>query len=184
MITLQIIAAITTIMSVVLMSKEKVSSWVWGIIGLISYFFIYLEQKLYLQAGLQIAFLGLAIFGIINWTRKKNLKPNTNISDTIKYFGVVLVGSWIISMIYGSFTDASSPFIDTWTTALAILGSFWLAKKRTEGWIIWSLTNLILFILFFSNKLYISSLVELLLFVISLSNIFQWENKKNKKSLR
>ena len=186
MISLQIIAAIATILSVVLMSKENTSGWTWGIIGITSLFFINLHQKLYLQSWLQCVFFIQGLYGFWNWKRvkNKNLKPNLNPYNALKYFGGVLIVSFIISMFFGTYTDAPLPFIDTWTTGMCLLGNLWLANKRIEGWLVWSLVNLLLFFVFFSNKFYISSVVELLLFIISISNAIQWNNRKIKKSLR
>lgn len=180
MIALQIIAGFATLLSIILMAKEKVGAWLWGMIGLIAFFFIHVEQKLYLQAVIQAVFFGQAIYGLWNWSKKRPepLRPKWNkINKTLSYFGGVLVGSWIISMFYGSFTDASSPFIDTWTTGLSMLGNLWLAQKKIEGWLVWALVNFMLFFVFFANKFYISSTMEIIFFSISISNIMQWRRR-------
>jgi nicotinamide mononucleotide transporter len=177
---LQIISGFATILSVVLMSKEKSSGWIWGIIGAVAFLFIYMEQKLYLQAGLQIVFVLQSIYGIWNWRRlsNTNLAPSTKLINSLKYFGGVFILSFVVSMVYGTFTNVTFPFIDTWTTAMCILANFWLINKRVEGWAVWAFVNIILFFVFFINKYYISSLLEMLLFIISLSNYMQWLNRK------
>ena len=181
MIGFQIIAAIATLFSVVAMSKEKISGWALGLIGLSMFFFIYYHEKLYLQMILQVFFFGQGIYGWITWRKNGSFRRPRwlDLTSCLSQFGIVLVVTFLLSMVYGSYTDASSPFFDTFTTGLCLLGNYWMAKKYIQTWFVWGLVNIILFFLFYSSGLYIVSVIELILFIVSLSSIMAWRKRSS-----
>jgi nicotinamide mononucleotide transporter len=58
-------------------------------------------------------------------------------------FGLALVAFLVLGWLLGSFTDSDVPWIDAFTSAIAIVGMYWMAEKKLEHWIAWSVVNVV-----------------------------------------
>ena len=92
---LEIVGFILTILGVVLSSYQLIWSWPINIVSPVAYVFIFFQSKLYGDMALQFMFIGLAVYGWINWSRK-TLKPKQavkkiNATSFIIYFGLALI---------------------------------------------------------------------------------------------
>ena len=68
--SLEIIAVITAILYLVLAAKEDVKCWYAAIISSSLYFYIMLNAGLLMEAILQVFYVGMAIYGWKQWSKK------------------------------------------------------------------------------------------------------------------
>ena len=121
------------------------------------YIFVYYNAGLYADFGINIYYLGAAIYGWMMWKygaflRRTILKKTAaNIENPqqkppitrmpLHYllpltavFAATFAGiAWILI----NFTDSNVPLLDSFTTALSIIGMWMLARKYVEQWWAW-----------------------------------------------
>lgn len=180
---LELIATIFTLICVYLTAKHNIWCWIVGIIGIIAFFILFFIEKLYFQSILQIIFLFQSIYG---WYKWKKIEINDKLH--VKSIGLdeLLNDSFLIillSMLCGSYlseyTDGVLPYLDTISMGLSILATYYLTNKQIESWLLWMIVNTILFIIAIYQNLFITSILEIILFFISLNAYITW--KKNLK---
>lgn len=86
----------------------------------------------------------------------------------------MLCGSYL-----SEYTDGVLPYLDTISMGLSILATYYLTNKQIESWLLWMIVNTILFIIAIYQNLFITSILEIILFFISLNAYITW--KKNLK---
>lgn len=180
---LEIIAMTFTLICVYLTAKQNIWCWVTGIVGVIAFFILFLTEKFYFQASLQVIFFFQSIYGWILW--KKTLgegdfvvKKLQNVKFATQY-GLIILFGILGGHFMGIYTTSTLPLLDGISTGMALLGTYYLAKQYIEAWIVWMGVNILLGGMMLYQGLYIVTLMECILFIISLNAYKQW-----KKDLR
>lgn len=176
---LEIVAVILGIIYVVLAAKNKISCWIFGILGsLLSIALFVIYAKLYAEAVLYIFYVLAGIYGWINW---KNQKNETEVYQR-KYIshlyiigiGIVLsFGLYYILTLF--FKEAEKPLIDSFTTIFSFIATYLTTKKWIENWIYWVIIDAVTTYLYFSRGLEIYALLMLAYSVIAVYGYFQWK---------
>lgn len=175
---LQVIALLFTLISVYLSAKRHISTWSVGIIGIISFFLLFLDEKLYFQASLQVVFLLQSLYGWYLWS-----KSNTNHDFNVKiieksrlytHFFTILVVGLVVGYFMSVKTDDPLPYLDAISTAMAILATYYLGKTYIQVWFVWMIVNILIFIISLKQGMYMISYLELILFMLSWYGYINW----------
>ena len=142
--------------------RASIYLWLAGIIMPAIYIFVYYDAGLYADFGINIYYLIAAIYGWFFWMwghRKKKSQLTTDGQTTEKtkdlpivhtpwksYLPLLLVFivSFVgIAWILIEYTDSNVPWLDSFTTALSIVGMWMLARKYIEQWFAWILVDIV-----------------------------------------
>lgn len=188
MLPLQTIALIFTIASVYLSAKRNISTWSVGIIGITAFFLLFLTEKLYFQAGLQVIFFLQSLYGWYLWN--KNKKTNEFVVKKVEngrlIFNmlVVLLITLPIGYYMGLQSNNPQPYLDAVSTGMALLATYYLSKSYIQAWLIWMIVNMLIFVIALKQGMYIISYLELILFILSIYGYINWTiNSKDGKSV-
>ncbi len=145
-----LIASLTGMLCVVLTAKGRISNYYFGIINVILYGFIALQNKFYGEFILNFAyFLPMSFLGIFYWVKHKNEKKfDTVYVRKIKASELVF---WILIsisaiIVYGSFLKSvggTLPYVDASSTVLSIAGMILTVRRATAQWILWVIVDII-----------------------------------------
>ena len=120
-------------------AKMWIASMISPAIGMVLYF----SKGIYADSAMNIYYMLIGIYGYWNWTRKRGTTKKTlPISRvpmrTAAVLALVMLALWaFISQILINFTDSTIPYLDAFTTAMAIVASWMGAKKYCEQWLLW-----------------------------------------------
>lgn len=142
---------------------------------------IYFSKGLYADFGINIYYLVMAVYGYLRWTSghrsdsKKQL-PVTHIPGW--GIAVAVVASlllWaLLAWILIAFTDSTVPYADAFTTALSIVGTWMLARKWAEQWIVWFVVDAVCVALYIYKGLVFYPVLYGIYTVISVFGYFKW----------
>lgn len=116
--------------------RASIYLWIAGIIMPAIYIFVYFKAGLYADFGINIYYLLAAVYGWLLWKygnkkQKKAALPITRMP--LRYLpamaGVFIAALFGIAWILINFTDSNVPWLDSFTTALSIIGMWMLARK-------------------------------------------------------
>lgn len=169
---------ITGVLCVWLASKNNILNWPIACVSVIIYIYIFFHAKLYADAGLQVYFLVMNIYGWYYWSRPKNeqQQPITRIKKqelVLSIIGISLF-TWLLGTLLFKHTDASFPFIDSFCTAISLVAQAWLARRILHNWILWIIVDIIYIYVYFSKELYATGLMYALYIFIAMSGYFAW----------
>src|SRR5690606_23352931 len=108
------------------------------------------------------------IMSVVGWYLWSKKPDNTilKVSSIGKYnLIVVTVTGVIITAILGYlmqlYTDASLPYIDSFTTVFALIATYMVVKKKIENWLIWIVADGISIGMYAYKSLYFTSFLFL-----------------------
>lgn len=180
--TLEIIGSIIGLIYLWLEYKASIYLWIASIIMPAIYIFVYYEAGLYADFGINIYYLGAAVYGWIVWKHGSKKKDNEELPITrtpgrnwLRAGVVFLVMHFFIGWLLINYTDSDVPWWDAFTTALSIVGMWMLARKYLEQWLVWIVVDVVCVGLYIYKDLYFTAGLYGLYAVIA---IFGWSNWK------
>ena len=192
---LEIFGTIVGLIYLWLEYRANIYLWIAGIVMPAIYIFVYYKAGLYADFGINIYYLIAAIYGWFFWMwghRKKKGQLTTadaSIGDTPKdlpivhtpgkyylpLFLVFVVSFLGIAWILIEYTDSNVPWLDSFTTALSIVGMWMLARKYVEQWFAWILVDIVCYGLYIYKDLYFTSALYGLYSIIAIFGYFKWK---------
>lgn len=144
---IMIISGLTGIISVVLCSKGKISTYAFGFVQVLTYLIIAWRQRLYGEVGINVFYFFSMIYGLYVWTRRYHVDVETGSSELqtrklsatwcITLITTVLIGSLLMGWLFATYTDDSDPYLDAFTTIPAIAGQLLMVFGFREQWFFW-----------------------------------------------
>ena len=179
---IEIIAVISAILYLLLAAKEDVKCWYAAIISSLLYFFIMYDAGLIMEAYLQIFYIIMALYGLLQWTKLIQINSNNTIRtwSNIEHFitiSSVIILAIITGFILTKYTNAAMPFLDAFTSWGAIVTTYMVAKKILENWIYWFVIDAISIYLFLSRELYLTSILFFVYLIIICFGYIAWRKK-------
>lgn len=193
---LEIVAVIFSIACVVLSMYKNVWTWLVGIAGIIAYFYLFYEAKLYGDMCLQIIYFGQSLYGWWFWQLKPVLAKNTILDNNsltnndlnedfspkkLTKLGLIytVLG---LSLCFGvsayllSWTNADLPYLDAAASSISLIANWLLARKVLENWLLWVVADALLIYIFLSKAMYLSAATYLLFLILAILAFNKWRN--------
>ena len=166
--------------------RASIYLWVASIIMPTIYLFIYYDAGLYADCGINVYYLGAAIYGWIVWRygakpHEQTELPITHI-PTKNVFAAIIVFAlsfMAIAWLLLCCTDSDVPWYDAFTTALSVIGMWMLARKYLEQWWVWMVVDVACVGLYLYKELYFTAILYALYAVVAVFGWMNWKKKMN-----
>ncbi len=177
---LEIFGTIVGLVYLWLEYRASIYLWIAGIVMPAIYIFVYYKAGLYADFGINIYYLIAAIYGWVFWMWGGEKSKDLPIIHTpgkcyLPLFLVFVVSFLGIAWILIAYTDSNVPWLDSFTTALSIVGMWMLARKYIEQWFAWILVDIICCGLYIYKDLYFTSALYGLYSIIAIFGYFKWK---------
>jgi nicotinamide mononucleotide transporter len=184
---LEIIAVLLGIANIVLIIRRSVWNYPFGMAMVTLYFFIFRDLKLYSDAGLQIFFFAVNLYGLWAWTRNKAQAGEVMV-EQLGRDGVLawIAGSVIATLGWGfvmsRHTDASYPFWDAGVAMLSVAGQILMTRRYLENWWWWIAVNLISIPLYWVKGIHLTAGLYVLFLALAVAGLIEWRKVQAKQS--
>jgi len=180
-------AVILAIAYLLLAIKQNISCWFAAFFSSLLYFFVMYSAGLYMEAGLQIFYCIMAVYGWTQWRitlpgNSKFLVKTWNRDQHIKAILLIILLAIVSGWALEKFTNAALPFLDSLTTWGAIVTTYMVAKRLLENWIYWFVIDTISVFLFYSRGLILTSILFLVYLIIIYFGYKSWAQMKDEIS--
>jgi nicotinamide mononucleotide transporter len=141
------LAALLLLANVWLVARRSLWNYAFGIAAVVLYAFVFWGARLYAAFGLQLLFLALNLYGLLNWRQAlaetgdvpvSRMSPRQRLETGVAVLAMAAPLGWVLA----SMSDAASPWWDSTNTALALAAQYWQARRRLETWPMWVLVNI------------------------------------------
>ncbi len=185
---LEFIAVIFGLLSVWFAKQEKILVYPTGIISVLISVYICFVIKLYADAGINLFYFIMSVYGWYNWA-KKGQQPQIRITKSnrkdwlisVVMFFVSAVVIFVLLKIFKQndmeYWSTKIPYIDTFTTAIFIVGMWLMAFKKLENWIFWIIGDVISVPLYGYKGLVFTSFQFLVFLIIAIAGYVSWRKK-------
>jgi nicotinamide mononucleotide transporter len=164
--------------SILLAGRNSAHTWWTGIVGCLLFALVFFAARLYADVTLQTFFIITSILGWWNWSHGGQ-GAELPIRRTGHLFLLALTAAGaLVAAGYGwllyRFTNAYSPFLDSFILAFSVLGQFLLMGRRLENWWCWLLVNTIAVPLYCVRGLRLTALLYAVFWVNAVVSLRRW----------
>ena len=179
---LELIAVILGLIYLILLIKEKIACWIFGILSSAISIYLFYSIQLYSEAILYFYYVLIGIYGFWLWSTQGVEKKSFLITDfklrshliTI-VIGIVL--SFSLGYSFDYLTDASSPYLDSFTTIFSFIASYLQAKKILSSFLYWIVINAATLYLYLHKELEFYFFLTVVYFIFSFVGFITWQRK-------
>lgn len=144
----EILGFVSGALCVWLVARQNVWNWPIGIANNIMFLILFWTAGIYADAGLQIVYMGLALYGWWAWMRggveHSALTVTRTTRDQWLVLGIVGVAATAaLTVLLYSVTDSTVPLPDAITTVLSLIATWGQARKKLESWWLWIAADVI-----------------------------------------
>ena len=177
MISIESLAVFLAILYLLLAVKQNIFCWLAAILSATLYFSVMYSAGLYMEAYLQIFYVGMAVYGWSQWnsTEKPLLVRSWSKTNHLKAIGLILFLTLLSGYLLETYTEAALPFFDALTTWGAVVATYMVAKKLIENWIYWFVIDLISVFLFLTRDLYLTAGLFIVYLIIIVFGYKTWK---------
>lgn len=197
---LEIIGTLVGLLYLWLEYRASIYLWIAGIVMPAIYIFVYYEAGLYADFGINIYYLGAAIYGWMMWRYGRFLRKKLGRKEAsaeaeelpitrmpLRYLpalaGVFIIAFLGIAWILIDFTNSDVPWLDSFTTALSIIGMWMLARKYVEQWWAWIVVDAVCVGLYIYKGLDFTAALYALYTIIAIFGYFKWKKMMKNRDL-
>ena len=142
MLTIEIVGALTGVLAVWLTTRQKIWCWPVGIVSVLLYVLVFYQARLYATMGLQVVYVGLALYGWYAWTKGGRADVPLRVSHASSRTRLVAVGVGLAVTLglgtwLGRRTDEALPFTDAAVTGASLIAQWMQTRKLIENWWLW-----------------------------------------------
>lgn len=179
----EIAGAVLSLLYLYLSIREKSALWIFGFISSVLYIFVFFESKLYADMSLNFYYLGVSIYGWINWHRKTGQFKDSGLHITrisgkrqilLYLFGTIFV-YLAYYLVLEFLTDSTIPVADSVVGALSVIATWMLARKKIENWLVWIVVDAFAAGLYFYKGLYPTTILFIIYTIMAVVGYYQWK---------
>jgi len=187
---LELTAVVFAIVYLVLAVRENILCWFAAGISTLIFLYIFWDVKLYMESGLQVYYLGMAVFGWYQWRLANDGSTSLQVSmwsmrEHLLALELIALLTFTSGYLLHSGTDARLPYLDSLTTWGSVVTTFMVVRKVLENWIYWLVIDSISIYLYLDRELYFTSMLFAVYIVIVFFGWFSWSRsyKQNMKTV-
>jgi len=177
----EIAGVILSLIYIYLSIEQKVSLWIFGFLSSALYIVVFFQTKFYADMSLQFYYLVISVYGWFSWKMGKpdsgqELPATKTSKRLLVHLGLASIIIYIIYyIILAKFTDSSIPKADSLVGMLSVIGTWMLARKLIENWLVWIVADGIAAGLFFYKELYPTAVLFIIYTAMAVVGYLQWK---------
>jgi nicotinamide mononucleotide transporter len=145
---LELAGVFTGIVAVWLTTRQNVWCWPVGIVSVLLFVGVFYHARLYAAMGLQVVYVGLAVYGWYAWARGgrghsplrvSRASPATLVVSLLAAVASAAALAWWLRQR----TDEALPLTDAATTAFSLVAQWMQTRKLIENWGVWLIVDVV-----------------------------------------
>jgi nicotinamide mononucleotide transporter len=158
----EVLGFVSGALCVWLVARQNVWNWPIGIANNVMFLILFWTAGIYADAGLQVVYMGLALYGWWAWLRGGVEHTALTVTRTTRDQWLVLgalgvLGTAGLTVLLDTATDSTVPLPDAVTTVLSLLATWGQARKKLESWWLWITADVIYIPLYAYKDLWLTA---------------------------
>lgn len=176
---IELTAVALGIACVLLTIFQNIWCWPVGLAMVSFYIYIFFGAKLYSDAGLQVVYVGLQLYGWHQWLRggprNEQLAVSRLPAAGVLGWGMIGgIGTLALGYAMNRWTDASLAYWDAATTVYSLVAQWLLARKVLESWAFWILVDIMAIGVYATKGLYPTAILYAVFLALATWGLCAW----------
>ncbi|HZF68712.1 MAG TPA: nicotinamide riboside transporter PnuC [Gemmatirosa sp.] len=177
--SLEIVAALFGAVSVWLSARQHIASWPTAIVNVLLSAVVYYETRLYADAGLQLVYAALSVYGWYEWKYGGADRSELPVSRTPRRLVprlalLVVATALVVGYVSARYTDAAVPWLDASLTAVSLCAQWMMTRKLLGNWTLWIAVDLVYVPLLASKGLWAFAALYVVFLGLAAQGHVQW----------
>lgn len=142
----EIVATVANLAYIVLLIRERILCWSFGIAGSLLSVWLFIDARLYSEALLYLFYAAMGVWGWLRWHRREEQDDNPvilwRLQSHVRAIALGCSCALGLGLAAQTFSDAQRPFFDAFTTAFSFIATYMEITRVLEGWVYWFFLNL------------------------------------------
>jgi nicotinamide mononucleotide transporter len=152
-----------------------------GLANNVFFFVLFWAARLYADAGLQVVYFALGVFGWWEWLHggarwSRRVMTNADPRLVLGLLALVVPATWGLTVLLTHAADIA-PFWDALTTAVSLAAQWLLNLKLFETWYFWIAADVVYIPLYFVKVLYLTGIVYVIFLGMCVAGVRAWQRQ-------
>lgn len=170
---------VTGAVCVWLVARQHIANWPVGIANNVFFILLFTTAGLYADAGLQVVYIALALYGWWAWLHGGSDRSMLPVSRTTggqwaALAGVGVAGTVALALALDTSTPSTVPWPDAVTTVLSLLATWGQTRKKVESWWLWIAADVIYVPLYVYKGLTLTGLLYVGFMALCVLGLVDW----------
>lgn len=179
MLWIEATAVVFGFLAVWLTVRQHIACWPAGLVQVTLYVVIFYDARLYSDLILHVIYIGVQAYGWYHWLhggRNDGALRVTRLSVPwiVGWALVCVAGTAAWGTAMASWTDASFPYGDAFTTVTSLVAMWLQARKHLETWVFWILVDVVAIGIYLAKALFLTSGLYLAFLVLCVLGFRAW----------
>jgi len=183
----ELAAAVLSAIGVWLGVRQAVWNWPFGIVSVLMYAWIFFRARLYADAGLQLFYAGISVYGWWHWLTGGRGAGNGGDAPAATLpvtrlprawwpavVGLTALAAWGIGHLLATQTNAAIPYLDAALTATSLTAQWMLTRKYVENWLLWIAVDVVYVPTYLSRALPVTAVLYAVFLVLAVLGWREW----------
>ena len=176
-------AALIGLAYLLLAVRRNLLCWLCAFASTAIYVVLFADAGLYMQVALNLFYLGMAVYGFIDWRRGRTDAGEVRIeswtvNQHVTAAALVIIASAINGWILAKMTDSPAPYLDSFVTWGSFVTTWMVARRIIENWLYWIVVDSAAAWLYFSQGLLVTTLLFIIYLGIVVRGYFVWRREQ------
>jgi nicotinamide mononucleotide transporter len=176
---LELTGAVFSVVYSLLLMKEKMIGWWFGIVASFVSMWVFYQTHLYAQAFISIYFAGIGFYGLWYWKKAKANHIHIQLWQTKTHVVYILLFSLLAMVsfyLFKRYTNSANPMFDSFITLFGLLASIKEARKILSSWVYWFVINAGSVVLYYQEGLFYYAAIMVVYTLICIPGYLSWLN--------
>lgn len=179
MLPLEPLAVAFGLANIVLLVRRSIWNFPFAVAMVSLYAVIFFQQRLYAEAGLQIFFALVNVYGWWLWRRAGGAEQPVAVGwlggpARLGWLVFVAASALGLGTLMHRLTDAAMPYPDAAIAAASISAQLLLSFRRIENWLLWITIDIGAIALYISRDLHLTAGLYVVFLMLSVLGLREW----------
>lgn len=177
---LELIGFLLSLITVWLTIRQTHWAWLFAIISSATYGIVFFGSRLYGDAGLQVVFVVVSVWGWHQWLYGGKADEPLRVSRLTPKGWQYSIAGWLLgfallAMFLKTWTNTDVPYADGFLTAGSLLGQLLLSRKKIENWHVWIVVDVLYVALYVHKNLILTAFLYAVFVVMAIIGLRAWK---------
>ncbi|GHN03251.1 nicotinamide mononucleotide transporter [Cytophagales bacterium WSM2-2] len=182
---LQWVILLLGVTEVLLAKANNILLYPAGIVATTLAIYSLFTAQLYAECVLHLYYIVMSVYGWWHWASRQNAPPVsvsfTNRNEWLVALGITFGGWALLYTALVTLTPSTVPVWDSWVSATAWAGTWLLARRKVENWILLNVSNAFAVPLLLYKELPLFAVLTFILFVVACLGYIDWRKLAKKQ---